>query len=309
MDSGDFSKSKLRLETQPGSSHFIPEHKCLRLKSKYLFDNNIFKFLEGDINNFKFPEDKFDFIIHAATDSNSEMYRINPLLMFDTILNGTRNILDFAVKSEVKQVLFISSGAVYGRQPSELSHVSEDFSGAPEINDINSAYSEGKRAAEMLCALYSSRYSISVKIARCFAFVGPYLPLDRHFAIGNFMNDFLKHNPIIIKGDGTTIRSYLYTADLIIWLLVILIKGVNCRPYNVGSEFGISLKNLAEAISTFSGKSLEVRVLTKKNELSNPDRYVPSTDRARTELGLSQTIDINDSISRTLNFHLAAMKH
>ena len=161
----------------------------------------------------------------------------------------------------------------------------------------------------MLCSLYSSKYGLSVKIARCFAFTGPYLPLDKHFAIGNFMNNLLKHNPIIIKGDGTAIRSYLYSADLIIWLLTILVKGLNCRPYNVGSEFEITIKNLAEIISAISDEYLEVRILTQENRTTIPDRYVPSTRRARSELGLSQTIDINDSISRTMNFHLAAQRH
>jgi nucleoside-diphosphate-sugar epimerase len=282
---------------------------AFRLNFKHLCDNKIFEFLEGDVNNFEYPEGKFDFVIHAATDSDSELYRTKPLLMFDTILNGTRNILDFAVKSEAKYMLYISSGAVYGKQPPELSHISEEYLGSPQLNDINSAYSEGKRAAEMLCALYSSRYGFSVKIARCFAFTGPYLLLDKHFAIGNFMNDFLKHKPIIIKSDGTAVRSYLYSADLIIWLLTILVKGLNCRPYNVGSEFEISIQNLAEMISAISDKPLEVRILANKDRITIPERYVPSTRRARKELGLSQTIDINDSISRTLNFHLAAQKH
>ena len=281
---------------------------AFRQNFKYLYNNKIFIFLEGDINNFKFPEDKFDIVIHAATDSNSELYKTNPLLMFDTILNGTRNVLDFAVRNEVKNFLYISSGAVYGKQPCELSLITEDYSGAPELNDINSAYSEGKRAAEMLCVLYSSKYGISVKIARCFAFVGPYLPLSKHFAIGNFMNDYLKDKAIEVKGDGTTVRSYLYSADLVIWLLTILLKGKNCRPYNVGSEIGISIRKLAETISAFSGKSLDVKVMTKLNDQGNTYRYVPCTGRAHNELGLFQTIDINDSISRTLSFYLAAMQ-
>jgi nucleoside-diphosphate-sugar epimerase len=281
---------------------------AFRHNFKYLLDNKIFIFIEGDINNFKFPEDKFDIIIHAATDSNSELYKANPLLMFDTIVNGTRNILDFAARSDVKNFLYISSGAVYGKQPVELSLISEDYSGAPELNDINSAYSEGKRAAEMLCALYSSRYGFLVKIARCFAFVGPYLPLSKHFAIGNFMNDYLHDRTVEIKGDGTTIRSYLYSTDLVIWLLTILLKGKNCRPYNVGSENGISIRELAETISTFSGKSLDLRVMTELNDQRNADRYVPCTGRAQNELGLRQTIDINDSIGRTLSFYLAAMQ-
>ena len=280
-----------------------------RKTNPYFFKNNFFSFVEGDITNFIFPKDQIDFIVHAAAESNSELYKSNPLLMFNTILEGTHHLLDFAVDNEIKDLLFISSGAVYGKQPPDLTHIPEDYFGGPDVNNPESAYSEGKRAAEMLCALYSSNFGISIKIARCFAFVGPYLPLDKHFAIGNFINDILRNRPIVIKGDGTPMRSYLYTADLIIWLLTILVKGKNCRPYNVGSEVGISIKDLAKTISALSEKSLEVKILAKINELSNSERYIPSTNRARNELGLSQIIDTNDSIRRTLNFHLALMRN
>lgn len=280
-----------------------------RKTNEYFFKNKLFSFVEGDISNYIFPKSKFDYIIHGATDSNSELYKTNPLRMFDTILEGTRHVLDFAVNNEVKDLLFISSGAVYGKQPTELTHVSEDYLGGPNLNVVGTAYSEGKRAAEMLCTLYSSKYDIRIKIARCFAFVGPYLPLDKHFAIGNFIYDCLKNKPIIINGDGTPVRSYLYSADLVIWLLTILMKGKNCRPYNVGSEIGISIESLAKTITILSDKPLEIRILTKNNNLTNTERYLPSTQRARIELGLSQFIDINDSITRTLNFHKTSMRN
>jgi nucleoside-diphosphate-sugar epimerase len=274
-----------------------------RETNQYFFGNKLFSFIEGDINTFAFPDEKFDFIIHAATDSDSVKYKTSPLLMFNTIVEGTRRALDFAVQCGANDFLYISSGAVYGKQPLEVSQIPEEFTGGPGIDITDSAYSEGKRAAEMLCTLYSSKYGFQIKIARCFAFVGPYLPLDKHFAIGNFIHDCLENRPIIIKGDGTPLRSYLYSADLVIWLIKILVEGKNCRPYNVGSEDAISISDLAKTIATISDKVLEIKVLTKGNDLSNTEKYIPSTKRARTELGLKQLIDIQDSIRRTLNYH------
>jgi len=270
----------------------------------HLAKNPIIQFHIGDIKDFNFPEGEFSHIIHAAATSASATFKgEDPLLKFDTVVEGTRHTLEFAVQCHAKKFLLTSSGAVYGKQPSNMTHIAEEYCGAPDPTDLNSAWGESKRAAEFLCALYSRKYGIEAKIARCFSFVGPRLPLDIHYAIGNFIRDGLRKKPIIIKGDGSPYRSYLYIADLVIWLWTILFRGKVCRPYNVGSEEEIDIYTLAKIVAQTFQPELEVRVMEKRMPNRFVERYVPSTQRAFRELDLHQVIDLKESIKRTIRWY------
>lgn len=273
---------------------------AFQAKAPHLANRPDFQFLQGDVRDFDFPAGHFTHVIHAATEASVRMVEENPLLMFDTIVTGTRHALDFAAQCGARQFLLTSSGAVYGPQPSEITHLPEDYSGGPNPASSNSAYAEGKRAAETLALSHGKRSGVEIKLARCFAFVGPYLPLDGHFAVGNFIRDGLNGSPIRIGGDGTPHRSYLYAADLVIWLWHILLKGTAGRPYNVGSEHSLSILELANWVSHCLTPAPQILVAQKPDPKRPIARYVPSTRRAQTELGLTQTIDSCTGIQKTI---------
>ncbi|HEX8333113.1 MAG TPA: NAD(P)-dependent oxidoreductase [Segetibacter sp.] len=262
------------------------------------------KFIKGDILTFEFPADSFQLIIHAATEADAALNQMQPLLMLDTITAGTRRILDLAKQNPVESFLFTSSGAVYGKQPSTVTHVAEKDGYSVDINNPNSAYAEGKRLAELYCSIYHAHYKLSVKIARCFAFVGPYLPLDKHFAIGNFISNALKGEDIIIKGDGTPYRSYLYAADLAVFLWKILLQGQNNTPYNVGSNEDYNLKTIAETVAELT-PGISVKVLTEKDPLKPVERYVPDISFIQKNLGAQVAFGLIDSIKKTKHFYSA----
>jgi nucleoside-diphosphate-sugar epimerase len=245
----------------------------------------------------------YDIVIHAATPGPADLKHDQPRVMIDTVVLGTQRVMEVAARSGAIPVLLASSGAVYGAQPPELPRMPESFGGAPDPLDAGRAYHECKRVAELECALYARSFGIRPKIARLFAFVGPYLPLDRHFAIGNFIGDALRGGPIEVRGDGTTVRSYLYASELAIWLLAILVRGEPLRAYNVGSELAVDISSLARSGAACTEPPLGVRIMQLPKPGNAVDRYVPDTSRARSELRLEQRIGLADGIARTLQFY------
>jgi nucleoside-diphosphate-sugar epimerase len=274
-------------------------------KAPHLARHRSITLLQGDVRNFEFPTGTFRYVIHAATESSAKLNAENPLLMLDTIVQGTRHTLDFAKTRGVRKFLLTSSGAIYGRQPSNLTHIPEDYPGAPDPHDPKSAYGMGKRMAEHLCALYSRESNIEMKIARCFAFVGPYLPLDIHFAIGNFIRDALNGGPIIIKGDGTPRRSYLYAADLVIWLWTALFRGRALHPYNIGSDKSLSIFETAEHVAKQFVPNTKIAIKFKPDSTKQPECYIPNITRAKKDLRARIWIDTSEAIRRTIKWKLA----
>lgn len=259
--------------------------------------------ITGDVTDFRYPSGVFTHVIHAATDAQT-MHQANPAALLKTIVDGTCHTLEFAHRARVKKFLLISSGAVYGVQPPTLSHIDETYPGAPDSLNPMSCYGLGKRMAEYHSVLCAKTYEFEIKIARCFAFVGPYLPVDAHFAIGNFIQDMMLNQDIHILGDGSTHRSYLYAADLVIWLWTIMCKGPSGIAYNVGSEEDIDLFDLAHLMSKVEGAQRVVTVAKMKTGGALPARYVPSTALAKRDLQLKQYVTLPDAIRRTLDWHL-----
>lgn len=171
---------------------FLPSFPTIRIPSKVTF-------IPGDIRDFKFPGGPFDYVIHAATEACTQLERENLDEFYSVIVEGSRRVLEFSKQAGIRRLLYVSSGGVYGIQPPELSHLPETF----PCNPVT-VYGKGKWQAEQLCL----ESGIETVIARGFAFVGPWLPLDAHFAIGNFIGNGLRNEPIQVHGDGTPMRSY-----------------------------------------------------------------------------------------------------
>jgi nucleoside-diphosphate-sugar epimerase len=258
----------------------------------------------GDVRDFPLGDRHFDTIIHAATDVAAHA---SPQEVFSSCLDGTRRVLELARRSGANQFLMVSSGAVYGPLPAGMTHVPETHLGGPDPLLASSAYGEGKRVSEWLTAQGASE-GLEVKIARIFALVGPHLPLDKHFAIGNFLRAALADEEIVIRGDGTPYRSYLHAADMASWLWAVLLRGRSGVAYNVGGEESISIAELAQRIVRVLKSTSPVRVLQSARPGRQAERYVPDTTRARTELGLEPPFTLDEAIARAARWHRANLR-
>ena len=270
-------------------------------RSPHLAEAPGIHWVAGDVTNFSFPAGTFSHVIHAATEASATLNANQPLDMFNTITRGTERVLEFAESHATEKLLLTSSGAVYGPQPAELPLVPETYNGAPNCLAQSSAYGEGKRVMELMGCIAAGKSPLEVKIARCFAFIGPHLPLNAHFAAGNFLRDALNRDTITVAGNGQPGRSYLYAADLIVWLLRILTKGESLRPYNVGSDCPVTIAQLAAMVAASNGHS-KVEILSPPDSNAPAPRYVPEINRARQELNLDVWISLAESIRRTLSW-------
>jgi nucleoside-diphosphate-sugar epimerase len=266
------------------------------------------QFLVGDIKELDLRSERFDFAIHAASETSPGYEAINPTSLLLGNIEGTRRFLNLVHNAGVRKFLFTSSGGAYGTQPSEVQRLVESQNFAPLTTASNSAYGESKRVSEALCSYHSKAGICEGKIARCFAFLGPRLPLDANYAIGNFVRDALARRPIIISGDGTPRRSYLYSADLAIWLWTMLFRGRSGHIYNVGGSIDLSISEVADLVRTtiFPNGTIETKSI---RDPSIPlHRYVPSIEKAREELGLVPKIELAEAIRRMAAWHLDSIQ-
>jgi dTDP-glucose 4,6-dehydratase len=262
----------------------------------------------GDVLDFSAQLGAIDLCIHAATDVGDPGKTADPRKVFDSIVLGTRRVLDFAAAHGVSHFLLVSSGAVYGPQPPDLEYMSETYAGAPDPLQPVAAYGNGKRAAEWLACSSAAQAGFSMSIARIFALLGPGMPLNGPFAAGNFIRDVLAGDAIRIQGDGRPIRSYLYMADLVVWLLRILESGVSGQAYNVGSQQSVSIRELAQAITGVAQVDSQLEIAQSNDPHTLPPRYVPDTRKARQSLQLAESTPLQTGLTKTFQWNRTAMR-
>ncbi len=302
LESFVWVRRELELDTRVTALSRRPD--AFRAKMPHLFSGDCgIDLVAGDVRDFAFPEGEHKYLIAAATEASAKQLAEEPQEMWSTILAGMQRTVEFARTHGTKRMLQTSSGAVYGRQPSDVVNLPEEYAGAPDSMTVKSVYGEGKRVSELLGALAEREYGVEHVSARIFALGGPHLPLDSHFALGNFIRDAMRGGPIILEGDGTPTRSYLYAGDAVAWMWRMLFQAPSGRAYNLGSPESLNLRQVAEAVRDVLAPGAAVEVRQQAAAGAPVSRYVPSVERAERELGLRVTVDLRETIQRTAGWY------
>lgn len=248
----------------------------------------------------------FDLVIHCATPASAVLIESAPREMIRLIYETTANLIDWlSTQTSPPTVLFTSSGAVYDWSINDHSPRKETSRLAPDSLDPRSCYGETKRLAELMFSVANNEGVCSTKIARLFAFAGPDLPIDTHFAFGNFVRDAVAGRPILLKGNPATVRSYMWHTDMSRWILAVALRGAAGAAYNVGSAREVTIGELAETTSRAASRlGRSVAVIFDSQAHEKPiGYYVPETTKAQTELNLRETFTLDQMVEMMLDFH------
>ena len=222
---------------------FVRRHKHLGARKE-------FRFLEGDIRFMTELPHETHYVIHAAALTDRRLFASNPTAVGEVNSLGSVRLLRAAsLLEDLRNVLLVSSGLVYGPQALTVERINENYAGGFPCDNANAIYAESKRFAEAFAASFVSETKIPLVIARPFAFVGPYQSLELPWAVTDFIRDSLAGRPIKIMGDGATVRSLMYASDFAYWTLAALVRGQARHSYNIGSPEPVDLLSLARMIT------------------------------------------------------------
>lgn len=234
-----------------------------------------------------------DYVIYAAILKN-----------YKNDHKAVKRYLDLANKYHLKsKILYISSGAVYGMQNNYIIRFKENYL---EFNkkiqfkkSYKKDYSNVKLKNENLFQKFAQKGG-KVSIARCFSFVGEYLPQDSYYVVGNFIKSILNKESIAIKANYQVLRSYMHENDLVKWLLKILNNSnKDCPIYNVGSDDVISIHKLSTMLT--KKYNLPQEFNNTKITIKKFDKYIPNIYKAKKELNLKNNYDTLTAIIKTVN--------
>lgn len=275
--------------------------KSIEDKFKEYIGNSMFSYVIGDVTDEIKTKEKIDFIIHLASNTHPALYSAEPIRTIDTIVRGTKNILELACANNVERVINASSVEVYGENYGDTESFSEDYCGYIDCNTLRAGYPEGKRLSEALCQAYISERKSDIISARLGRVYGPTIKEDDTKSTSQFINSSVKGLDIILKSQGTQRYSYVYVADAVAAILFLVDKGINGEAYNVCSDEVKSLREVAGILSAINNKQVvfEVPSGKEKQGFSVVQNALMDTKKIK-GIGWTPQYELGDGLRRTV---------
>lgn len=254
-----------------------------------------FYFLRYDVLEPLQSEVPYHYIIHAASPGSPNFFASNPVEVMKANLSGVSHLIDYGLQHQMRRMLFVSSGEVYGECADPL--FTEQSSGYIDCTNPRACYPSSKRAAETLCVAYAAEYGADVVIARPCHTYGPGFTESDNRAYAQFIRLAREGKDIILKSPGLQMRSWCYVVDAVNALLHILLKGESRQAYNVADDTSnLTIRQLAEHIARIGGCQVRFEVdeaLMRHNDIIS--RAVFDTSRLRS-LGWHPIADVEHNL-------------
>jgi len=277
-----------------------PNHEIKELTDN---DNNIVS-VKADLSTpFQF-DDKVDYIFHAACYGQTSAWMKDKLKTISLNVDATRTLLELAKKHDSK-FLYFSTLDVYGNIPEDLVPVQESYTGNVSTTATRSAYGESKRLGETICTVYRNELGVNTYIARIFHTYGPGITIDDERVIGNFIRKALVDKHIRMLDQGNNVKTFGYVADTVYMLLRIILDGKSL-VYNVGGITKLSIRELADIVSTFCGNvpvSIQENIAKLEHVIGSNPYVGGDISKFESEFGKVNHVDFKEAVRRTVEWN------
>lgn len=258
-----------------------------------------FRFCYGNIRNGAIVEElvaEADAVVHFAAETHVPRSLSDTVTFFETDVLGTQAVVSAVLKRQIERFVHISSSEVYGTATS--TPMTEDHPLNP-----TTPYASAKAGADRLVYSYYRSYGLPCVILRPFNTYGPHQHLEK--AIPRFITNALMDEPLIIHGDGSFSRDWVYVEDLCRALDLALhadLQTVAGETINLGTGSDTPVLTVAERILQMLGKPRSLLCFAQDRP-GQVRQHLGSTAKAAQVLGWKAETDVEVGLERTIRWY------
>jgi dTDP-glucose 4,6-dehydratase len=255
-----------------------------------------FEFVKGDICNLEQVQRlmaETDAVVHFAAESHVDRSIMGAKAFFETNVLGTQNLLDSALRNEVKTFVQVSTDEVYGTISDGSWH--EEFPLLP-----NSPYSASKASADLVARAYNRTFDLDVRITRCSNNYGPHQYPEKIIPL--FVTNLIDNKKIPLYGEGLNVRDWLHVDDHCRGIHSVLTEGSSGNIYNIGGGRELTNRELTDLILVKMGHTKEM-IEYVPDRLGHDLRYSVSIEKISRELGYTPEVRFEDGIEETIEWY------